>query len=145
VAGRIDGPDVAGSVDNLLSFALEYRGETGSDAPDRWYIPAQGAGTPLFPTRARFKAIIDGAKDNRSRAPSVERVFADGFEGCRGWIRSPRHKETQESPSGLAQDPQARTDARGLVTSPGPIDRRVRSCDRQLPPASPRAATTASI
>jgi hypothetical protein len=80
VAGRVDDPDVGGSVDNPVPFALEYRGGTGAGAPGHWYIRAHGTGTPVFPARAAFNVIVDGAQANRCRAPSVERVFADGFE-----------------------------------------------------------------
>lgn len=80
IVGRVDDPDVAGSVDNPVPFALAYRTGTGAAAPGRWYIRAQGSGTPSFPGRSAFNVIIDGAQANRCRAPSVERVFADGFE-----------------------------------------------------------------
>lgn len=79
VATRLDDPDVAGRLANPVPYSLDYRAGA-SGAPGRWFIVAEGSGTPTFPADAAFNVIVDGQQANRCRAPLADGLFANGFE-----------------------------------------------------------------
>lgn len=80
VLGRVDDPDQSGVLANPTAYALDYRNPSGPGAPGRWFVRAEGAGSPSFPSGAAFNLIIDGTQSNRCRAPQGDAVFANGFE-----------------------------------------------------------------
>jgi len=82
VVGRVDDPLDGLSVNNPQRYSLEYRAASGAGAPGRWFIVAEGSGTPVFPPNVAFNLIVDGAQAERCRAPRDERIFRNGFEAA---------------------------------------------------------------
>ncbi|ODU48309.1 choice-of-anchor Q domain-containing protein [uncultured Aquimonas sp.] len=80
VVGRVDDPLDGLTVNNPQRYSLEYRAASGAGAPGRWFIVAEGSGTPTFPPNVAFNLIVDGAQAERCRAPREERIFRNGFE-----------------------------------------------------------------
>jgi hypothetical protein len=80
VIGRVDDPLDGLTVNNPQRHSLEYRAASGPGAPGRWFIVAEGSGTPVFPPNVAFNLIVDGAQAERCRAPREERIFRNGFE-----------------------------------------------------------------
>lgn len=82
VVGRVDDPLDGLTVNNPQRYSLEYRAASGAGAPGRWFIVAEGSGTPVFPPNVAFNLIVDGAQAERCRAPREERIFRNGFEAA---------------------------------------------------------------
>jgi hypothetical protein len=82
VVGRVDDPLDGLTVNNPQRYSLEYRAASGAGAPGRWFIVAEGSGTPVFPPNVAFNLIVDGAQAERCRAPRDERIFRNGFEAA---------------------------------------------------------------
>lgn len=82
VVGRVDDPLNGLTVNNPQRYSLEYRAASGPGAPGRWFIVAEGSGTPVFPPNVAFNLIVDGAQAERCRAPREERIFRNGFEAA---------------------------------------------------------------
>lgn len=80
IVGRADDPDLAGDTANPTRLSLAYRPPSGPGAPGRWFVVAEGAGTPTFPAGSAFHVIVHGPQANRCRAPRIDPLFANGFE-----------------------------------------------------------------
>ncbi len=82
VVGRVDDPLDGLAVSNPQRYSLEYRAASGAGAPGRWFIVAEGSGTPVFPPNVAFNLIVDGAQAERCRVPREARIFRNGFEAA---------------------------------------------------------------
>ncbi len=80
IVGRADDPDVAGETPNPTRMSLAYRPPSGPGAPGRWFVVAQGTGTPVFPAQSAFHVLVHGPQASRCRAPRVDPLFVNGFE-----------------------------------------------------------------
>ncbi len=80
IVSRVDDPTDVARVFNTLPYTIEHRAGAGG-APGRWFVVAEGDGTPVFPVGASFNVIVDGQQANRCRAPAqTDALFSDGYE-----------------------------------------------------------------